>query len=472
MNKKIIIALILGIGFNSTEVYGLDINHKLKNNIEFEKILKENELNSFDDGDLFGEIKKSKTIDIKPEEKVRLNSNLTIIEKNLIWADTLNLNNKPEKIVLHHIDASRKNDTIKVEEVHQWHLENKWAGIGYHFYINKNGEVYRGRPEAAIGAHAKNNNINTIGIAVEGDYENEIMSKQQKKSVELLGEYLRNKYKIEDVLKHKDVTSTSCPGANYPFESIKSNILKNEVSKEKNYKWKIINGNTYYRDIATGENVTGKRYIGESTYYFNEEGVMQIGWQMINGQQYYFDTNGYMLSGLIYLGENTYYFNEKGVMQIGWQMINGQQYYFDTNGYMLSGLVYLGESTYYFNEKGVMQTGWQMINGQQYYFDTNGYMLSGLRYLGESTYYFNEKGVMQIGWQVINGQQYYFDINGYMLKGLIYLGESTYYFNEKGVMQIGWQVINGQQYYFYENGYMARNTIIDGIIIGENGVVK
>ncbi|MGL4741193.1 MAG: N-acetylmuramoyl-L-alanine amidase [Sarcina sp.] len=469
MNKKLVVSLLIGTQLLGVGYLNTYINEK--NNMEFRKIKLEENHNYFDDGQLKGEPIKLRSDELLEEKIVKVNDKLSIIEKDLKWAEELNLTNEPEKLILHHIAATRS-DTIKVEEVHRWHLQNKWAGIGYHFYINKNGEVYRGRPENAVGAHAKDNNINTIGIAVEGDYEFENMPLKQKDAVINLGVYLRNKYSLDKVEKHKDVNSTSCPGKNYPFESIKKNILKSPVSIEDNYEWQVENGKTYYIDIATGEKMIGKRFIGESTYYFNEDGEMQIGWQIINGQYHYFDTNGYMLTGLVYLGESTYLFNEEGMMQIGWQLVDGKQYYFDTNGYMLKGFVYLGESTYYFNEEGIMQIGWQLVDGKQYYFDTNGYMLKGFVYLGESTYYFNENGEMQIGWQIINGEYHYFDTNGYMLTGFVYLGESDYYFNEKGIMQIGWQTIENQKYYFYENGYMAKDTVIDGIIIDKNGVAK
>ena len=57
-----------------------------------------------------------------------------------------------DMIVIHHtgendIDAS-------AEQIHEWHLNQGWAGIGYHFVIRKNGDVEIGRPEWAVGSHA------------------------------------------------------------------------------------------------------------------------------------------------------------------------------------------------------------------------------------------------------------------------------------------------------------------------------
>ena len=74
-----------------------------------------------------------------------------------------------DMIVLHHtgendIDAS-------AEQIHGWHLNQEWAGIGYHFVIRKDGTIERGRPEWAIGSHAYGENSHTIGIHLSGDFE-------------------------------------------------------------------------------------------------------------------------------------------------------------------------------------------------------------------------------------------------------------------------------------------------------------
>ena len=155
----------------------------------------------------------------------KISNSVNIIETNFKWNGNLDLRNKPNSLVLHHIEASRPGQTIPVTDLHQWHLNNGWTGIGYHFYITKDGRIYRGRPEEAIGAHAQGRNTNTLGIAVEGKYQIEDMPEIQRASVIKLGQYLRQKYKISEVLGHRDVNSTDCPGKNYPFTTIKNEIL-------------------------------------------------------------------------------------------------------------------------------------------------------------------------------------------------------------------------------------------------------
>lgn len=120
----------------------------------------------------------------------------------------------PAGIVLHHAASNGS-----VEAIHNAHKNRGWIGIGYHFYIRKDGKVYRGRPENWIGAHAVGHN-NKIGICAEGNFENDVMGSAQKNSIIELIAYLLKKYGDLSICRHKDVDATACPGANYPYSEI------------------------------------------------------------------------------------------------------------------------------------------------------------------------------------------------------------------------------------------------------------
>ena len=141
---------------------------------------------------------------------------MQIIEKTFNWATGLSKRKKTEVIILHHADA----DKCSVEDIHSWHLQRGWSGVGYQFLIRKDGSVYRGRPEDAVGAHTTGNNINSIGICFEGKYMTQIMPEAQIKAGQELISYLKDKYKITNVKRHKDFMATDCPGDNFPFDRI------------------------------------------------------------------------------------------------------------------------------------------------------------------------------------------------------------------------------------------------------------
>lgn len=70
-----------------------------------------------------------------------------------------------DKIILH--CTATKGD-VSASTVRTWHLERGWRDIGYHFLIRTDGRVEVGRPIDEIGAHVKNHNKTTIGIAYAG----------------------------------------------------------------------------------------------------------------------------------------------------------------------------------------------------------------------------------------------------------------------------------------------------------------
>lgn len=145
---------------------------------------------------------------------------MNIFETQFNWNGSLSYGNNPIYIVLHHAEAS----VCSVLDIHNWHLGNGWVGIGYHYFIKKNGTIYRGRPENAIGAHCPNYNSNSIGICVEGEYMHETMTEAQKNAVIALCKDIMARHSIQHIYRHGDVYSTNCPGTNYPFNEIVSRV--------------------------------------------------------------------------------------------------------------------------------------------------------------------------------------------------------------------------------------------------------
>ena len=140
---------------------------------------------------------------------------MNIIEKTYTLNGSLTKRTKTNMIILHH----RVGDG-DVEGIDRIHKNNGWTCIGYHFYVRKDGSIYRGRQEDTVGAHAYGSNSTSIGICAEGNFETDIMPAEQKNSIiELIG-YLKDKYGTTKVLRHKDVNATACPGKNYPFDEI------------------------------------------------------------------------------------------------------------------------------------------------------------------------------------------------------------------------------------------------------------
>lgn len=155
---------------------------------------------------------------------------MNIVEHKFSYAMGLSKRSSTAKIVLHHAAASR----CSVDDIHHWHLNNGWAGIGYHFLVRKDGSVHEGRPIETVGAHTGDENYNSIGICFEGNFETETMSAAQKEAGAELVAYVKGLYpSIKTVGKHKDYNATACPGKNFPFDYIaKGKKTETESKKE------------------------------------------------------------------------------------------------------------------------------------------------------------------------------------------------------------------------------------------------
>lgn len=152
---------------------------------------------------------------------------LDIKKTNLKFRGILSNRSMTKYIIYHHAEHGN----CSVYDIHNWHLNNSWSGIGYNFFVRKDGSIWEGRPENAMGAHTLGYNDISIGICAEGKYMCETMPQVQKKALIELGIYLKNKYNINhnNIMGHRDVNSTTCPGRLFPLEEIKQAILKEKV---------------------------------------------------------------------------------------------------------------------------------------------------------------------------------------------------------------------------------------------------
>lgn len=152
---------------------------------------------------------------------------MKIIETNLSFR-AMDIRSSTEQIVCHHSGVTVLQT---VETIHNYHKNtNGWSGIGYHFYVRKNGNVYRGRPENTVGAHCVGANYNSIGICFEGNFDKEKMGDAQLKAGQELVAYLKKKYGISKVKKHNDFGNTDCPGKNFPMDKIKNSTSPSNSS--------------------------------------------------------------------------------------------------------------------------------------------------------------------------------------------------------------------------------------------------
>ena len=142
---------------------------------------------------------------------------MNIINSNLVFKKGLSNGNNPKMIILHHVDA----ENCSIEDIHAWHLARGWSGCGYHYFVRRDGSIYIGRDEGAIGAHCLDYNAISIGICAEGNFSIETMGEAQYSSLVDLIRSLCCKYGINKIYGHRELNPTDCPGNKYPLNRIK-----------------------------------------------------------------------------------------------------------------------------------------------------------------------------------------------------------------------------------------------------------
>lgn len=116
-----------------------------------------------------------------------------------------------------HCSATPRRMDIGVEEIRHWHVDERgWLDVGYHYVIRRSGEIERGRPRTATGAHVGGFNSRSIGICMvgggktreDGDY-----TDSQWASLRALLAELKTIYPAAQVMGHRDFPAVHkyCP---------------------------------------------------------------------------------------------------------------------------------------------------------------------------------------------------------------------------------------------------------------------
>lgn len=109
-----------------------------------------------------------------------------------------------------------------IQDLHQ--NVRGWSDIGYHFVVDKAGNIYQGRPETVLGAHAGGHNTGNTGVCVLGCYHPpeplcfDKFTDDSQDTLVVLYAWLGQAYTIDPMvlLGHRDYSgqNTSCPGNN------------------------------------------------------------------------------------------------------------------------------------------------------------------------------------------------------------------------------------------------------------------
>ena len=121
------------------------------------------------------------------------------------------------KIIVH-CSATREGENYSVDTIRSWHVDGRgWSDIGYHFYIDLHGDIYKGRDIAKIGAHTKGQNRNSIGICycggveVDGKTPKDTRTEEQKDALLSVLLTLKAMYPKAIIYSHNEFANKACP---------------------------------------------------------------------------------------------------------------------------------------------------------------------------------------------------------------------------------------------------------------------
>ena len=122
-----------------------------------------------------------------------------------------------DKIIVH-CSATREGQDIPVETIKKWHVEGRgWSDIGYHFYIDINAKIWKGRDIQKIGAHCSKNNRSSIGICYCGGVEadgktpKDTRTESQKESLLSVLKTLKAMFPDSTIYSHNEFANKACP---------------------------------------------------------------------------------------------------------------------------------------------------------------------------------------------------------------------------------------------------------------------
>jgi hypothetical protein len=154
------------------------------------------------------------------------------------------------KLIVHHTDTQNDDPdpAATVRAIYAYHTQSRgWDDIGYNFLIDEAGRIYEGRwarqydpgevptgedrdGNGVIGAHALNANTGSVGIALLGNFDNQLPTAAARKALDDLLAFKADIHQIDpmgatpfafgdgstktfpNISGHRDTYQTDCPG--------------------------------------------------------------------------------------------------------------------------------------------------------------------------------------------------------------------------------------------------------------------
>lgn len=118
--------------------------------------------------------------------------------------------------IIIHCTATIEGKDFRANDIDKWHKQRGWKGIGYHYVIDLDGTIEKGRPESEIGAHTVGHNRNSIGVVYVGGLDKngkpkDTRTEEQKEALLEILRQLLCKYPKATIHGHNEFAKKACP---------------------------------------------------------------------------------------------------------------------------------------------------------------------------------------------------------------------------------------------------------------------
>ena len=118
--------------------------------------------------------------------------------------------------IIIHCSDTEEGQNFTAADIDRWHRAKGWNEIGYHFVIDIDGTIERGRRLYKVGAHCKYHNQNSIGVCYIGGKRKGVhvdtRTPAQKIAMEILVTSLCTMFpNISRICGHRDYATVACP---------------------------------------------------------------------------------------------------------------------------------------------------------------------------------------------------------------------------------------------------------------------
>lgn len=127
--------------------------------------------------------------------------------------------NNVQYIIVHHTGGTDKDPLADTSnhtavQVDYYHKSKGWDGIGYNWFIEKDGKIVKGRDENKVGAHTIGYNDKSIGICLAGNFDATIPTEAQIASLASLLKEKVAQYSVplENIIPHRKFAKKTCYG--------------------------------------------------------------------------------------------------------------------------------------------------------------------------------------------------------------------------------------------------------------------